>query len=73
MKWFDMSNDERAEWRQLERTQAFLEVLRDADGEFGTDALNDLVAGRVHEAAVEAGKQEGVVHAIRLFNYEDKQ
>ncbi len=71
MKWMEMSNEERAEWRQLERTQAFMEAVRDADGDFGTDALNDLVAGRTHEATVTAGKQEGVLHVLRLIAYED--
>lgn len=72
MKWLNLSDEEREQWRSLEYTQAFVDALRELDAEFGTDALNALLAGRTHDATVLAGKQEGIVRAFHLANFKDK-
>ncbi len=69
-KWLELTNEERSEWRRSDIAQAYVDALQDSDSEYGTEALRDMVAGRLHEAGMNAGRQEGILRAIDLFNYE---
>lgn len=69
MMWFEHTDEEREDWRQLSMTKAFLGALRDLDSEFGTAALQEVMAGRYHDAAFGTGKQDGIVSAIHLLEY----
>lgn len=71
MKFTDYTKDERDEWRRQDITRAYLEELTELDAEYGTRSLTDIVAARMHEATVTAGRQEGIMEAIRVLQMEE--
>lgn len=70
MKFLDYSKEEREDWRRQDITRAYLEELAELDADYGTRALTDLVADRLHDACITAGRQEGIMEAIRILNLE---
>lgn len=71
MKFWEMSIDERNDWRGHPVTKAYLAELQEQDEAYTAETLSDLWGSSVNDALVTAGKVAGVDRAIRVATDEE--
>lgn len=68
MKWFDLTEEERKEWRDDPRTQAYVATLRERIEEKQEQSMNTLVSsGDARGARIDASVAAGIAQAIDIM------